>query len=100
MQPGDTVPNSSGLPLTVQAVTADGLAAICLKRRGVQRQCAEAEGRLGLGEAGEAASRVQAREEEKDDTGSRTADPAWQWDGMEGPGSEHFSRQNPEELYN
>ena len=34
------------------------------------------------------------------DTGSRTADPACQWDGMEGPESEHFSRQNPEELYN
>ena len=65
MQSGDAVPNSSGLPLPVQAVAADGLAAICLKRRPVQRQCAEAEGRLGLGEAAEAASRVQAREGER-----------------------------------
>ena len=31
------------------------------------------------------------------DTGSRTADPACQWDGMEGPESEHFSRQKQRE---
>ena len=91
----DTVLNSLGLHLTMQAVKASGLAGICrpvdllgyegqwtcwdmkasglagicLTRRQVQRQGGEAEARLGLGEAGEAASRVQAREEE-DDTGN------------------------------
>ena len=31
---------------------------------------------------------------------TRTVDLAWQWDGMEGSESKHFSRQNSEKLYN
>ena len=56
----------------------------------MQRQCGEAEGRLGLGEAGKLLPESRPGKRRRMTLETRTVDLAWQWDGTEGSKSKHF----------